>query len=235
MSPLCRNMTLVWSHSHNFIPSHIILHFNSHIPILHPHILIPITFSYFHSNSHIPILLFQHPHSHTSVTFFHTSISTVTLPYFTPTFLFPLHFHTSIPTFHSHTSIPTSPFPYFRYIFPYFHFNSHTPTLHPHIPIPILPLHSHSHNSIPMSPPTVTGNWTTPSQYGFKPVGRMGHSSVYSLETGLIYVYGGREGENLLDQVLVYDPITYTWSRLTRRYFTYVLVHWVQNIISLFR
>ena len=68
-----------------------------------------------------------------------------------------------------------------------------------------------SPHSIPVS-----GEWSVPSQNGMKPEGRMGHSSVYDEETGLVYVYGGHVRSNVSHDLLVYDPVTRYWSKRTR-------------------
>lgn len=41
----------------------------------------------------------------------------------------------------------------------------------------------------------------------------MGHSSVYSQETGLIYVYGGMNGQ-FLPNLLSYNPTCHSWNSL---------------------
>jgi hypothetical protein len=48
--------------------------------------------------------------------------------------------------------------------------------------------------------------------------GRMGHSSVYAEETGLIYVYGGRHFTSDSSELSSYDPICHVWTSLTPRY-----------------
>ena len=49
-----------------------------------------------------------------------------------------------------------------------------------------------------------------------KPGGRMGHSSVYDEDSGLVYVYGGQIGDRAVDDLLVYDPVTHHWSKRER-------------------
>ncbi len=61
--------------------------------------------------------------------------------------------------------------------------------------------------------PSESGNWTTPGQYGATVLGRTAHSSVYSPDSGLIYVYGGHT-RDLVDQLLSYDPISHVWREL---------------------
>ena len=61
-----------------------------------------------------------------------------------------------------------------------------------------------------------SGEWSVPSQYGVKPSGRMGHSSVYDTETGLVYVYGGHIQSEVSDELLVYDPVAHSWSKRSR-------------------
>jgi len=67
-----------------------------------------------------------------------------------------------------------------------------------------------------------TGRWSAPDHFGLQPAGRMGHSSVYSPESGLVFVCGGERWRlgssnqvDLSDELLVYDPFVHTWSRLT--------------------
>ena len=45
--------------------------------------------------------------------------------------------------------------------------------------------------------------------------GRMGHSSVYSEETGVIYVQGGRGGRGFVQGFYSYDPVCGMWSSLS--------------------
>ncbi len=47
--------------------------------------------------------------------------------------------------------------------------------------------------------------------------GRAAHSSVYSEEEGLVYIYGGRGSFGLLDQLLSYHPFTRIFSVLSPR------------------
>lgn len=49
-----------------------------------------------------------------------------------------------------------------------------------------------------------------------KPSGRMGHSSVYDTETGLVYVYGGHTQKEVSDELLVYDPVARSWFKRSR-------------------
>ena len=49
-----------------------------------------------------------------------------------------------------------------------------------------------------------------------KPGVRMGHSSVYDEDSGLVYVYGGQIGDRAVDDLLVYDPVTRYWSKRER-------------------
>ncbi|CAI8041271.1 Attractin [Geodia barretti] len=58
-----------------------------------------------------------------------------------------------------------------------------------------------------------SGEWSVPVQNGMKPGGRMGHSSVYDEDSGLVYVYGGQIGDRAVDDLLVYDPVTRYWSK----------------------
>lgn len=63
-----------------------------------------------------------------------------------------------------------------------------------------------------------TDTWSTPDQFGVNPGSRLGHSSVYHPGTGLIYVYGGQvtfgQSVGLNADLLTYDPLAHTWSRL---------------------
>ena len=61
-----------------------------------------------------------------------------------------------------------------------------------------------------------SGEWSVPVQNGVRPSGRMGHSSVYHEETGLIFVYGGQLGRGDADELLVYDPLEHHWSKRER-------------------
>ena len=70
-----------------------------------------------------------------------------------------------------------------------------------------------------------TSRWSAPDHSGLQPAGRMGHSSVYDPESGLVYVYGGQRWRlgssrqvDLTDELLVYDPFIHTWSQLTARW-----------------
>lgn len=49
-----------------------------------------------------------------------------------------------------------------------------------------------------------------------KPSVRMGHSSVYDTETGLVYVYGGHTQKEVSDELLVYDPVARSWFKRSR-------------------
>ena len=61
-----------------------------------------------------------------------------------------------------------------------------------------------------------SGEWSVPSQNGMTPGGRMGHSSVYDEQTGLVYVYGGHAHNAVSQELLIYDPLTHSWSRRNR-------------------
>lgn len=67
---------------------------------------------------------------------------------------------------------------------------------------------------------TVTGTWSLPAQRG-SDSGRMGHSSVYSAKTGLIYVVGGAVAKSggaantlATPLLLSYNPLNSTWQNL---------------------
>lgn len=70
-------------------------------------------------------------------------------------------------------------------------------------------------------PFAVTGEWSLPLQYGFEVSGRMGHTSSYNRDEGLVYVYGGNirgsTGGMILDELLTFDPACYVWSSLEAR------------------
>ena len=63
----------------------------------------------------------------------------------------------------------------------------------------------------------VTGEWSlAPPDNGME--GRTGHTSVYSQDTQLVYVYGGRNSHNnYLSQLNSYDPICRVWTTLPDR------------------
>ena len=56
------------------------------------------------------------------------------------------------------------------------------------------------------------GEWSVPSQNGVEPDARTGHSSVYDMQTGLVYVYGGHTLGSERRDLLVYDPVERSWS-----------------------
>ena len=61
-----------------------------------------------------------------------------------------------------------------------------------------------------------SGEWSVPVQNGMQPKGRMGHSSVYDSESGMVYVYGGQLGDSVSSDLLVYDPLAHHWSKRER-------------------
>lgn len=64
----------------------------------------------------------------------------------------------------------------------------------------------------------VTGEWSLAPPHD-NVAGRTGHTSVYSQDTGLIYVYGGRNTHrSFLSQLDSYDPICRVWTTLPDRY-----------------
>lgn len=67
-----------------------------------------------------------------------------------------------------------------------------------------------------------TGEWSAPPQSGFQMSGRMGHASVYDLETGLIFVEGGvilnnNDMKEITTQLLAYNTVSHVWSSLNAR------------------
>ena len=64
----------------------------------------------------------------------------------------------------------------------------------------------------------VTEVWSLPVQRGSDD-GRMGHSSVYSTKTGLVYVVGGSVARGTTSKLatpllLSYNPLNNTWQNL---------------------
>ena len=54
--------------------------------------------------------------------------------------------------------------------------------------------------------------WSVPPQSGEFPTGRYGHTSVYSEELGVVYVYGGKiKSTDARDDLMMFNVTTYTW------------------------
>ena len=73
--------------------------------------------------------------------------------------------------------------------------------------------------SLPLSS-TVDETWSAPlssfNSFIDFPTGRMGHTSSYIAETGLIYVHGGYNAGGFVRALLTYHPSSRVWSEWTR-------------------